>query len=52
MNLDMCKLLYPSRIYCFSERQMYTQKNYLMLSSSGGHVDLGTKEKIRCKVFY
>ena len=27
MNTDICKLLYPSRIYCFSERQLYTQKN-------------------------
>ena len=26
MNTDMCKLLYPSRIYCFSECQVYTQK--------------------------
>ena len=23
MNTDICKLLYPSRIYCFSERQLY-----------------------------
>ena len=36
MNTDLCKsteahygllrLLYPSRSYCFSERQLYTQK--------------------------
>ena len=26
MNTDICKLLYPSRIYCFLERRLYTQK--------------------------
>ena len=31
MNTDICKLLYPSRIYCFSELRMYAQKKYLLL---------------------
>ena len=46
MNTDMCKLLYPSRIYCFSERQLYTQKKYLLLSGCRGHVVLGAKRKL------
>ena len=25
MNADICKLLYPSRIYCVPERQLYTR---------------------------
>ena len=28
MNTDICKSLYSSRIYCFSERQPYTHKNF------------------------
>ena len=43
MNTDFCKLLYPSRIYCFSERRLYTQKNDLLLSGCPGHVVLCTK---------
>ena len=27
MNTDICKLLYSSRIYCFSENQLCTHKN-------------------------
>ena len=52
MNTDICKLLYPSRIYCFSERQLYTQENYFLLSGCRGHVVLGTKKKIRYKVLH
>ena len=32
MNTDTRKLLYPSRVYCSSERQLYAQKNYLLSS--------------------
>ena len=39
MNTDICKLLYPSRISdSFSERQLYTQKNYFLLSGCHGYV--------------
>ena len=30
MNIDKCKLLYPSRIYCFLEHQPYTKKKYFI----------------------
>ena len=51
MNTDIRKLLYPSRIYCFSERQLYTQTKPLshLLLGCHGHVVLGTKEKIDAK---
>ena len=49
MNADICKLLYPNRIYCFSERQLYTQKNYLLLSGCPSHVVLGTKKTLGAK---
>ena len=49
MNTDICKLLYPSRIYCFSERQLYTKGNYFLLSGCRGHVVLGTKKKLDAK---
>ena len=32
MDNDICNLLYPSRIYCLSKRQLYTQeKVYLVI---------------------
>ena len=37
MNTDICKLLYPSRIYCFSERQLCTQTKPLSHLLSGWH---------------
>ena len=44
MNTDICKLLYPSRIYCFSKRQLYTQEKYLLLSGCRGHLVLDAKK--------
>ena len=52
MNTDICKLLYPSRIYCFSEHKLYREKNYFLLSDCRGHVVLDTQKKIRCKILY
>ena len=52
MNTDLCKLLYPSRIYCFSVSQLFSQKNYFLLSGCRGHVVLDTKKEIRCKTLY
>ena len=45
MNPDICKSLYPSRIYFFSEHQLYTQTKPLshLLSGCRGHV-MCTKE--------
>ena len=41
MNTDICKLLCPSRIYCFSERQLHTQKKFPVIrlpwSRCSGH---------------
>ena len=49
MYTDIRKLLYPGRIYCFSERQLYTQKKYLLLSDWSGNNVLGTKKKLNAK---
>ena len=39
-------------IDCFSECQLYAQKNCFLLSGCRGHVALRTKKKIRCKILY
>ena len=45
----ICKLLYPNKIYFFSERELYTQKKNLLLSGCRGHAVLSTKRKLDAK---
>ena len=51
MNIRMCKLLYPSRIYRFFRTPtVYTEK-YFLLSGCSGHVVLSTEKKIDLSKF-
>ena len=54
MDADIRKLLYPSRIYYFSECQLYTQRKALthLLAGYHGDVFLGKKDKIRSKILH
>ena len=42
----------PVEIIVFQKANCIHRKNYLLLSGCRGHVVLGTKKKIKCKIPY
>ena len=51
MKIGTCKLLHPSRIYCFSERKLYTQKNISCYQVAVVTLFWAQKRKLTCPEF-